>query len=483
MARIVALAGSVIGALAPALAAAHPADELPPGQWMVLSLNTIDDVDPCPAQDCSYSAVEGVSATIDDWCGGALASGYGMLGALVVWGGGHNGYFGSEVYVFDIDSQLWERVSEPFDDGSGSVAPACSDDGVYPDGSACPTHTYDRVDYHPGTNSFVILFATPDPVCGGCDDPNVHLFGFDDGTWSLGAAHPMPSPFTGASTAYDASRDSYWLLPAYNGFFSQYDAGADVWTAHQQHNIDIDAVSAIDPGRDLFVTVDGRGTHTVIVHDLANPTNLGTTVTVDGTSPIMDSAAQGFEWDPVSQQFVGWGGGTEVWTLVPPDGDWATQTWTWLRVDAAAENTVVPTEPNANGTYSRWRHVPSLNVFVVVNRVGDPVFAYRLSDDPGVGPNDDGGTDTTASGSDSSPGTSETAADGGVDAGATGSLDGGSGSSTEGSGSGGANEGGAGGCGCATGRTRAAPLGLAMIGFFACGLVNRAARRAARTRS
>ena len=58
---------------------------------------------------CSYSAVEGVSGVIDDWCGGAFASGFGTLGGLVVWGGGHNGYFGSELYVFDLESQLWVR--------------------------------------------------------------------------------------------------------------------------------------------------------------------------------------------------------------------------------------------------------------------------------------------------------------------------------------------------------------------------------------
>jgi uncharacterized protein (TIGR03382 family) len=250
------------------------------------------------------------------------------------------------------------------------------------------------VDYHPGTNAFVVLFATPDPVCGGCDDPNVHMFGFDDDTWSLRAAHPMPNPFTGASSAYDPGRDVFWLLPAYNGWFSQYDPNGDSWTTYAQYNLSIDAVSAVDPVRDLFVTVDGRGTQTIIVHDLADPMAGGVTVQVEGSSPVMESGANGFEWDPVGEQFVGWAGGAEVWLLRAPDGDWATQAWTWEEVDPAAENVVVPTEPNANGTYSRWRYVPALNVFVVVNRVSDPVYAYRLSEDPGGGPNDDSGGST-----------------------------------------------------------------------------------------
>lgn len=390
----------------PVLAQAHPLDEVPPGHWLELSLNTIDDVDPCPAQDCSFSAVEGISGVVDDWCGGVFASGFGVSGGLVVHGGGHNGYFGSELYVFDIESQLWERYTEPYDDGSGSVAPACDDaTGLYPDGSPCPTHTYDRVQYDPIANAFVLLFSTPDPVCGGCDAPYPVAFDFDDDAWSLGQIHPSPGPATGASTAYDPSRNSIWYLPAYNGQFAQYDLTAGQWTLYDNYNLAIDAVSAIDPGRDLFVTVEGRETGTVIVHDLADPMAGGVTVTLDGTSPVLESGANGFEWDPVSEQFIGWAGGTEVWGLVPPDGDWQTEAWSWLRLDAAADNAVTPTDPNGNGTYSRWRYVPAYNVFVVVNGTGDPVFAYRLTDDPGQGPNDPGGTTGGDDAMDSSGGT------------------------------------------------------------------------------
>src|SRR5258708_2363227 len=77
-------------------------DALVPGRWTVVSLNKMQDVDPCPTRNCSYSAVEGQSAVINDWCGAALATGYGTLGALVTWGGGHDGYFGSELYAFDF---------------------------------------------------------------------------------------------------------------------------------------------------------------------------------------------------------------------------------------------------------------------------------------------------------------------------------------------------------------------------------------------
>lgn len=56
----------------------------------------------------------------------------------------------------------------------------------------------------------------------------------------------------------------------------------------------------------------------------------------------------------------------------------------WTRVNAAAGNTVTPTAPNGVGTYSRWRYVPNLNLFVVVNRNSDNVFFYKLAAGGGV---------------------------------------------------------------------------------------------------
>ncbi|MEM6990949.1 MAG: hypothetical protein AAF721_10640, partial [Myxococcota bacterium] len=311
-----ACATMLLATAAPRVASGHPADELQPGHWMELSLNTIEDIDPCPERDCSYSAQEGLYGAINDWCGGVLASGFGALGGLVVYGGGHQGYYGSELYVFDIDSQLWERYTQPYDNGAGSVAGECNADGVYPDGSPCPPHTYDRVEYDPVTNAFVLLFSTTDPVCGGCDSPNAHRFDFDRDSWSLGGTHPEPPSGTGAASAYDPNRNAVWLLPAYNGQFSRYDLATDTWSTHGAYNISIDVVAAIDPGRDLFVAVEGRETGTVIAFDLAQGTADGVTLDVAGA------------------------GGTAVWTLIPPDGDWATETGQGLRVDAARDNPV-----------------------------------------------------------------------------------------------------------------------------------------------
>jgi hypothetical protein len=371
-------------ALVTAADAAPAWDDLVPGVWTVVSENTLQHEDPCPAQDCSYSAVEGISGVMNDWCGGAFASGYGDLGGLVAWGGGHNGYFGSEVYVFDLATGRWNRVSEPYDNGGASVAPDCSPDGVYPDGSACPTHTYDQIDYHPATNRLVILGGTPDPVCGGCVDDRVHFFDFTTGTWSLGV-RKSSALYYGGTTAYDALRDRYWLLSGYVHTLSSYDPTEDHWREHgapYPGDNEIDGAGAIDPLRDLYLFIDASGDGQVYALPLAGPFDVWVPLTTSGDTDIQQFPALGFEWEPLCECFVAWGSGADLFALTPPaSGDPLTAEWVWTRVPPDPSNTVIP-DRNRNGTYSRFRYAPSVNALLLVSHTDGPVWAYRFTANP-----------------------------------------------------------------------------------------------------
>ena len=183
--------------------------------------------------------------------------------------------------------------------------------------------------------------------------------------------------------------------------------GEGTWEEYPPYNIDIDAVSAVDPIRDLLVTVDGRGQQEIVVHDLTDFNAEAVKVNLNGTSPVMQRAGPGFEWDPVAEMFVGWASGASVWTLTPPEDDWQNGTWEWNELPPADDNTVVPSDPNANNTYSRWRYMPTVNAYIVVNHVSEPVYIYKLSDGPGTGPGgDDGGSDGGSDGGDDGASTS-----------------------------------------------------------------------------
>jgi hypothetical protein len=46
------------------------------------------------------------------WCGGAYDT---KRDRLIIWGGGHNDYRGNEVYVFNLATLKWIRLSDPSD--------------------------------------------------------------------------------------------------------------------------------------------------------------------------------------------------------------------------------------------------------------------------------------------------------------------------------------------------------------------------------
>lgn len=366
------------------VAGAGPLEDLQPGQWYAAPNSQMSSVDPCPNNNCAYSGAGGQRAVISDWNGGAFATRYGTKGGFIAWGGGHNGYLGNEIYVFDLGTLTWERVTEPVSN------PSCSyGEAELQNGSPCSPHNYDYIDYHPGTNSFIKLGSASDHTQGGSGSPRVHLYSFDTNTWRRGARKPSYVTGTGATSAYDPNRDVFWYLPAYDVAFAKYDpnanGGAGQWTDYVNFGIEIDGNAAIDPVRDLYVVVEGRSSNRTFALDLKNPNLPGIPLNTTGDRTIEQTKANGFDWDPVSGQFVGWAGGTQVYTLKPPaTGDWRTAQWVWSRVNPAAGNTVTPTAPQGVGTYSRWRYVPNLNLFILVNAHNQNVFFYKLSQGGGV---------------------------------------------------------------------------------------------------
>src|SRR5205085_5615784 len=101
----------------------------------------------------------GFSAITEAWNGAVYASRFGPSGSMIIFGGGHNDYFGSDVHAFDLGSREWRRIADGYvsggvnDYGEGARYP----DSVYPDGSPLPPHTYDYVQYDPVGNDYILF--------------------------------------------------------------------------------------------------------------------------------------------------------------------------------------------------------------------------------------------------------------------------------------------------------------------------------------
>ena len=79
---------------------------------------------------------------------------------MIVFGGGHNDYFGSDVHAFDLAQPRVATpegpafvTGDPDDYGEGAIYP----DAVYPDNSPLPPHTYDYIQYDEVEQRFHIV--------------------------------------------------------------------------------------------------------------------------------------------------------------------------------------------------------------------------------------------------------------------------------------------------------------------------------------
>lgn len=93
----------------PETASANAIDSLQPGQWFEVPNSHLADVKASSSQFPWVAQGEGISGIINDWCSGAFDTQRSRL--YIGPCGGHNGYFGNEVYSFDVNTLTWSRLT------------------------------------------------------------------------------------------------------------------------------------------------------------------------------------------------------------------------------------------------------------------------------------------------------------------------------------------------------------------------------------
>jgi hypothetical protein len=351
---------------------ANPVDSLPPGRWLEIphsrlkALDPEDDpaVNPNWPVEAPWHGVEGQSGVIDDWSSAAFDT---ARGRLAVWGGGHEGYAGNEVYAFDIETLNWIRITNP------SVDVTVTGTSLYTDGQPRARETYNYLQYIPSIDRMVSFGGGNLYPC--CNETlETDAFDFATLTWDTTTYAPRPEfggPFSSIS-AVDGATGHVWYVGEGPTRVLEFDPLANQWTTHAEDYLLLYRNAAIDPVRRAFVWSGGQGD--TIALDLDQPDLAPAVQPTTGDTEIEAAEFPGFVYDPVRGLFVAWAGGTDIYTL-------DAETWTWLRIPANPSNTVVPTPPNVNGTNGRFRYVPSKDAYILVNDVDDDVYFYRLPAD------------------------------------------------------------------------------------------------------
>lgn len=355
---------------APSAAAGNcPADiaTLPAGQWCEVPNSHMRDVAfQWPAGVTFTINGVGVSGVMSLWSGGAFDS---NRDRLIVWGGGHAGYAGNEIYAFDVSTLRWTRVNDP-------SIPVGEDTPYAADGGPTSRHTYDYVEYVASIDRFCTFGGAGFYSSGQTGTKNTDCFDFDALKWEKRAANPDNGLMTGAKAAYDPVSGKVFVQTGLQGSLSSYDPANNKWTLHSQGGMDDYLTLAIDPVRRKLIAV-GQGQQ--VVADLANPGAGFSSLPAAGDLTVVNAQAPGLVYDPVSDRFVGWNGGANVYTL-------NMDTKVWSKIVPATGNTTTPTAAQGAGTYGRFRYVPSKNAFIVVNDIDEDVYVYKLSAGAGSPP-------------------------------------------------------------------------------------------------
>ena len=339
--------------LATGPAMAGPVDDLAPGEWYEFPASELLGVLPSPLPEGDPRDI------IDAYSGGTFDT---QRNRLLVWGGGHAGYAGNEVYAFDVAAGRWNRLSNP------SSAPLA-------------VHTYDHLEYLPTQDA---LFGPGGSQWGsGSAVADTWIFDLPSASWRNAGRMPTTAyEFFYFNMTSDYDPLSGRVVVIGNARSGSFDPATNSWTlSGTGHDYALGMSGALDTQRRRFVEV-GRGR--AYVYPVASNGNPGTreTLTTSGPQAIVGCDGPGLVYDPASDRLVGWCGGAAIYSL-----NLDTRVWT----QHAATNSVNPGDPYARtrpymGTFGRFQYMPALNAFIVVHSIDANVYAYRLTSGTGTAP-------------------------------------------------------------------------------------------------
>lgn len=347
--------------------------------WTQLSNTALAPI--CPG----YAEIhlnEGCTGVVNDWGSGLFDP---HLHRFVLpANGGHGGYAGNEVYYVDFSTNPPTRVLQK--DATHNPATFCDSDATSVN-SPSSRHVYDGARYIDQLRKYFLqgdfFCAISNPDTGTDQiwlfDPTTSVFDGQSGTgWThLTLGSPHPNHATNGSVpqfAYywgdethqpamyevEANTAALWIWnPVTNVYTSP--ASVSPSTACTSHGSGY--ITAIDPIRRFYLCVGSGDSWRVNLDSPFTTTHIAMTGCNRGGFP-------GVAYDPVNRDFAIWpGSGTTVY-FWNPDTDTCTS-------DTPATGPPNPDGSPFNGMYGRWQYDAYDGIFVEINSMNFPVWAYR----------------------------------------------------------------------------------------------------------
>ncbi len=353
------------------------------GTWgTIATVDTIDSVRPSVHPGGVFRSNGPIAA----WGGAALDIRRNEL--IIPAQGGHNDYYGNEVYSLAVESDipLWKRLTDPR--YSFGTAESCMDDG-----SPRSVHSASQIVYAENVD-MPILMAMPFTAPFGNSSRKVFAFNREGNVWIELQAPPAGTSgyATGSFDAfggscYDPITGNIWMVQtsSWNSTV-RYDPVAKTYEVFGLfNNQGYDGYAVLSPIRRCMVYLNGS----VINHDgsfvwldIANPT-AGWRKPKEVIGPPLIGRVASMVWHDVSKAFIGWRGkGAELVKLIPPDDLYA-GSWRWEDIVPSSNNEIIPSDGNPTGTYGRFNIISNIggmgrDCLVLVNSTKEPTYVYKI---------------------------------------------------------------------------------------------------------
>ena len=373
-AEIRSVSASVVSVSSPAQssvsenAAPSTAGKLPsaPG-WHQIPNTKLGEV--CPPNRPEYPFASNCTNVIAAWSGGIADQ---LRNRLIVWGGGHNDYYGNELYALDLKSLSMTRLNDPSPLYPGPPPLPCN--ASLPDGKPNARHTYGGLSYIAHADR-MYDFAGIVACTNGGGSNDTWTLNLGTLQWTRMDPHKGAQPRTiiGVVMSDFDSNTKFVFLNNLRDFYSyNFDTNSYSRLRFDDRDVSYHMTAAIDQGRRLFVMFGGEsdengGVKVINIGPHSNYQVQDWNARVKGCEALRSASYPGLAYDPVQKLIVGWAGGDTVY-LFNPD----TKTCTPV---------TYPNGPGAqqqNGTHGRFRYFANLDVFALVNDVRQDAFLFRL---------------------------------------------------------------------------------------------------------
>jgi hypothetical protein len=348
----------------------------------------------------------------DAWNGGAVDD---VHQQLILFGGGHDDSENNMVLTLGLNgTPAWTRFKDPtvpvpYPDSQNweGLKPyfvRAADGGVYaPGASPSSRHTYGELQYVPSQNKLYVFGGAVEH--GGMSSVELWTLDMSSGTWTLTSPYGkvpggLPTTAYNPKTGHVVMHDNNWSLYDFNPATNAY----TLLTNNANLSNTFHSAAAIDPVNNYFVILSTGGgsapaydyypgtpgVQVIRGFDLSGADHYATHVWDDSSCSLIN-AYTGLQFDSALGLLVGYpGGGNQIFFLNAGPNSVTTSYGTvpshkCLNVTIGSQKGIdYPQDPEVqNGSYftginQRFAYFPSLDIFVLANRVTNNANAWVL---------------------------------------------------------------------------------------------------------